>query len=77
MYITDDNTQNNPFSRLKLVVETCEHSTTKVLKVVKPRRVRKHYQKTLGTSVLNSPMSPPSLDVVEIPSFGKSKFKDE
>ena len=40
MYITNDGTQNYHFCRLKLVVETFEHSTNlnilKVPKVVKP-----------------------------------------
>ena len=44
MYITNDDTQNYHFCRLKLVVETFEHSTwltnqskfTEVPKVVKP-----------------------------------------
>ena len=33
---------------------------SKLDKVVKPK-IRKHYDKTLGTSVINSPMSSPSL----------------
>ena len=32
------------------------------------RRIRKHYYKTLGTSVINSPMSSPSL--AELIDFG-------
>ena len=27
LYMPNDDTQNYPFCRLKLVVETCEHST--------------------------------------------------
>ena len=65
MYIPNDVTQNYPFCRLRLVVETFEHSTkwinqlkfNKVPKIVKPMNTKRYYQ-TLGTSVINSPMSP-------------------
>ena len=45
-------TQNYTFCRLQLVVETFGHSWA---------QIRKLYYKTLGASVINSPMSPPSL----------------
>ena len=61
MFIPNDDTQNNTVCRLHLVVETFRHSNSrKVPKVAKPRK-RKPYYNTLGTSVINSPMSPPSL----------------
>ena len=60
-------TQNYFFCRLKLVVERFEHSnkpnnqnSIKGLKVVKPTN-KKRYCKTLETSLINSPMFPPSL----------------
>ncbi len=62
MHIPNYDTQNYPICRLELVVETFGHSTKwtnksklKVPKVVKPTN------KTFGTSVINSPMSTPSL----------------
>ena len=45
MYIPNDDTQNYPFCSVKLGVETFEHSN----------------YKTLGTSVINSPVSLVSL----------------
>ncbi len=63
MYIPNDAIQIHHLSRLQKVIKTFEHSTlyinqslTKVPDVVKPTNV-----KTLGTSVINSPMSPHSL----------------
>ena len=66
MYIPNGDTQNYPFSRLQLVVETFVHSTS--MKIYQsPRllskRIRKRYHKTLGT-VINSPISPPSLLII-------------
>ena len=55
MYIPDDYTQNYPFCILQLVVETFGHPTYSV------NNLEKRYYKTLGTSVINSPVSPPSL----------------
>ena len=66
MQIPYDDTQNYPFSRLQLVVETFVHSTS--MKIYQsPRllskRIRKRYHKTLGT-VINSSISPPSLLII-------------
>ena len=49
MYIPNDDTQN-PFCRLKLMVETFEYSTNQnPTKVVKPsQRIRNHYFKNSG-----------------------------
>ena len=62
MYIHNDDTQNYPFCRLKFVVETFESTNKNWLKSPKllSKRIRKLYYKTLGTIVINSPMSPPS-----------------
>ena len=57
IYIPNDNTQNYPFCRLLLEVETFKHSTQwkliKVSKVVEPTNKK--------TSAINSPLSPPIL----------------
>ena len=61
MNIPNDDTQYYPFCRLKLVVETFEHSTyltnqskfTKVPKVDKPTN-KKGYYKTFGTGVITA-----------------------
>ena len=52
----NDDTQNYPLCRLKLVVETNQNSlnSPKLLS----QRIRKHYYKTLGNSVINSTLSP-------------------
>ena len=57
MYILNDNTQNYPFCRLKLVVETFEQlneltnqNSLKFPKLLR-QRIRKRYIKTFGTSV--------------------------
>ena len=63
----DNDTYNYHISRLKLAVETLDtqinqptnQNAIKVSKVVKPSN-KKQYHKTLGTSVINSPISPPS-----------------
>ena len=62
MYIPNYDTQSYPFCRLQLVVEAFGHSTTnenliKVSKVVKPTNM-----KIVESSVINSQMSPPSLN---------------
>ena len=70
MYIPRDDTQEYTFCILKIVVEPFEHSTSyynqskfiKVTKVVKPTN-KKTYYKALGTSVINSLLSPLSLSV--------------
>ena len=63
MYIPNDYAQNYPFFRLKLVVETFEHSTKLPINQNQSpkslsQRIRKRYDKTLGTSVMNSPLPP-------------------
>ena len=61
LYISNDDTQQYPFCRLKLVVETMTHSkvdkpknqnSVKVSKVVKPTN-KKHYCITLRTRMIN------------------------
>ena len=69
MYIPIDDSKNFPFSKLQLVVKMFEHSTERINKSKfnkSPRfflsqRLRKHYYNTLGTSVINSSLSPNSL----------------
>ena len=64
MYIPNDDTKSNPFGRIQLVVkkldikinEQINHNLIKVPKVDKPTN-----HKPLGTSVINSPISPPSM----------------
>ena len=55
MNIPNDETQNYPpsFCILQLVVETCGHSSNEPTKQI--QQIRKHYYKSLGTSVINSP----------------------
>ena len=65
MYIPNDEKQNSLFCRLQLLVKTfltqlnesTNHNLLKVPKVVKPAN-KKMLLKTLGTSVINSPLSP-------------------
>ena len=63
MYIPNDDTQNYPSGSLKLVVKTFEHNELTNQKSPKLlcQRVRKSCYKTLGTSEINSPLSPLSL----------------
>ena len=73
IYFPNDARQNYPFCKLQLVVETFGHSTkqTNLSKfnkspkscLAKKDKIRKRYYKTLWISVINSPMSPPSLDI--------------
>ena len=61
---SNDEGQNYLFCRLKLMAETFEHSTNQVsLKLTKVVKlgIKKRYYKTLGTSVINPQLSPPSL----------------
>ena len=51
MYILNDDTQNQTFCRLQEVVETFGQNSTS----------RKRFYIILGTSVIHSPMSTPSL----------------
>ena len=66
MYIPNDNTQNYPFCILQLkrldtkLNETTNQNLIKVPKVVEQTNKKKLLKK-LGTSVINSPKSPPSL----------------
>ena len=64
LYIPNNGTQNYHYCRLQLVVDTQINEATKqnpikVPKVVK--HIRNRYYKTLGTSVIKSPRSPPFL----------------
>ena len=70
MYISNVDTQNYPFHRLQLVVEIrlgtqiseqTNKNSIKVPKIVNSQRIRKRNYKNLGTCVINSLMSPPSL----------------
>ena len=72
MYISYDYTQNYPFCRLKLVGKTFGHSTkwTSLSQRLLSQRTRKRYCKTLGTSEINSPMSPPSARGITLPKTG-------
>ena len=68
MYTTNDDAQNHPSCRLQLVDkwldtlmnESTNKNSIKVPTVVKPTK-KKRYYKTLGTSGINSSMSPSSL----------------
>ena len=72
MYIHNDDTQNYP-SELQLVFENLDtqlneptnQNTLKVPKVVKPTN-KKMLLYDMGSSVINSPMSPPSLQIERI-----------
>ena len=63
MYIPNDDTQDHPFCRLKLNLKRLNSqidvptNQIQVPKVVKPTN-KKSFCKTLGTSVINSPISP-------------------
>ena len=60
-YIPNDATQNYPFCRLELVVETFEKPTNQnSLKSPKflGQQIRKRYYKTFGTSVIINPLLP-------------------
>ena len=69
MYILNDDTQNYPFLRLQIVSkglniqlnETTNHNILKDPKVVEAT-IKKTDFKTLGTIVVNSLTSPPSLE---------------
>ena len=74
--------QNYPFCRLQLLVETFGHSTlNKLIKIqqespkLSSQQIRKRYYNTLGTSLINSPMLPPSMTGCCVIYTGqKSKF---
>ena len=65
MYITNNDTQNYPFCRLQL--KGLDSKLFKPFKIqlkspkLLSQSIRKNYYKTLGTNVINSSMSPPSL----------------
>ena len=64
MYIPNNDTQNYHFCRLRLVVETFQHSTkrTNQSKLInRPKVVKTTNKKTLVTSVINSALSSLSL----------------
>ncbi len=63
MYIPNDDKQNYSFCRLQLLIETFGHSIKIQCKSLKllSQKINKLYYKNLGTSVMKSPLSPPSL----------------
>ena len=63
MYIPNEDTPNYPFCRLQLKVELniMNQPFKNSLKSPKLQQIRKRYFITLGTSLINSPMSLPSL----------------
>ena len=61
LYIPNDVKQNYPFFWLQLVVATFGPLTNQNLSSVFKQTNKKFFLKTLGTSVINSPMLPPSL----------------
>ena len=70
--IPNDDTQNYPSCRLQFVVGTFGHLTKptnqNLLKTPKmlSQRLRKDYQNHLGTSVINSPLSPSFLLILQL-----------
>ena len=69
VFIPNGDTQYYPYWRLQLVVEIFGHSTSsanqsKFNKSPKRCYIRKCYYKTLGTSVINRPLSTPFLSAV-------------
>ena len=70
MYILNDDIQNYPFCRLKLVIETLNLinqliSLNSLTLNLLSQRIRTRFYKTLGTRVLYSPLSPPPLSGVK------------
>ena len=70
-HILNDDSQNNTFCRLQLVVEILRHSPIKIQEKSSKLLIRKRYYKTLGTSVINNPLSPLSLYLVNVGVKGK------
>ena len=66
MYISINDTQNYTFCRLQLVVETFGQSTNNEPTDQNVPKNVKLMNKTLGTSVIKSPMSPSSLKNIHI-----------
>ena len=81
MYDPNDGTQNYPFCRLQLVVEILENelygpinqNSIEITKGVKLKN-KKRYCKTLGTSIINSPMSPHSLILLYLLIWNNPKW---
>ena len=61
MYIPNDVTQSYTICRLQWVVETFKHQFQWKSPKLLSQRTRKRYYTTLGTSVINIPLSPFSL----------------
>ena len=61
LYINYNETQNFPFSRLQLVVKLLDSTLWVKIQVPKVVEQTNNKYKTLGTSAINSPMSPSSL----------------
>ena len=61
MFISNDDTQNHLFFRLLLLEFETQLNAPTNQKSPKSQRISKHYHKTLGTSAINSPISPPFL----------------
>ena len=64
MYIPNNDTKNYPFCRLKSVVDMFEYSSYRTNQskfIIVPKVIKAINKKTLGTSVINSPLSPLSL----------------
>ena len=59
MFISKEDKQNYNFFRVQFVVETLGHSILQKSSKLLSQRIS--YYKTLGTSAINIPMSPPSL----------------
>ena len=68
IYKPNDDTQNYPFCRLQILVKTFGHLTkeTENQNSIKVPRIRKHYYKTLGSSVKDSPMAPAALNIIDL-----------
>ena len=62
MHILNDDTQNNPFYRLKVMVESLNTQLNETTNQNLTKEPKNGY-KTLGTSLIYRPMSPPSLYV--------------
>ena len=60
MYIPIADTQNDSFCRLQLVVETNQLKFHKKSQKLLRQQIGQGCYKTFGTSVIKSPMSPPS-----------------
>ena len=76
MYIPNDDTQNYPFFKLQLAIQTYQlnkpanQNSIKVPKVVEPTN-----KKTLGTREIHGPISPPSLAKTPLAPLTEKKHK--